>query len=109
MMDRSEKIKMYLNIGDQRITLTVPYERQEFVRATERGVDALYRKWRKSFPAKTDSEILAMVAYQYAAFYGELNERQALAAAIVQDCLSLLGDDKDAEQDPDADAEEDEE
>ena len=80
-MNDSEKIKMYLNIGDQRISLTVPFERQEFVRDVEADVDRLYARWRKAFPAKTDREILAMVAYQYASFYGELKERYEAAAS----------------------------
>lgn len=40
-MNDSEKIKMYLNIGDQRISLTVPFERQEFVRDVEADVVCL--------------------------------------------------------------------
>ena len=75
-MNDSEKIKMYLNIGEQRIALTVPFDRQDFVRDVESDVDGLYRKWRLAFPAKSDREILAMVAYQYAKFYAELRERK---------------------------------
>jgi len=89
-MNDSEKIKMYLNIGDQRISLTVPFARQDFVRDTESEVDRLYRKWRKAFPAKTDREILAMVAYQYASFYGELKERYETAAEKAGECLRRL-------------------
>lgn len=86
-MNDSEKIKMYLNIGDQRISLTVPFERQEFVRDVEADVDRLYARWRKAFPAKTDREILAMVAYQYASFYGELKERYEAVALKAEECL----------------------
>lgn len=91
-MEESEKIKMYLNIGDQRITLTAPFDRQDFVRHTEREVDSLYRKWRKAFPAKSERELLAMVAYQYASFYGELLERYESASAKADECLLLLQD-----------------
>ncbi len=89
-MDDSEKIKMYLNIGDQRISLSVPFARQDFVRDVEADVDRLYAKWRKAFPAKTDREILAMVAYQYASFYGELKERYETALAKAQDCIAYI-------------------
>lgn len=102
-MKDPENTKMHLNIGDQRITLTVPFDRQEFVRETEAGVDGLYAKWRKSFPAKTDKEILAMVAYQYAAFYGELKERQNMAMAIADQCIAAIAppDSSKEETDPD--------
>lgn len=86
-MNDSDKIKMYLNIGEQRISLTVPFARQDFVRDVEREVDSLYRKWRLSFPSKTDREILAMVAYQYASFYGELKERYEVATEKALECL----------------------
>lgn len=89
-MNDSEKIKILLNIGDQRIYLTVPFARQEFARDVEADVDALYRKWRREFPAKTDREILAMIAYQYASYYGELKERYETAAQKAQNCLSSL-------------------
>lgn len=81
---------MYLNIGDQRISLTVPFARQDFARDIESEVDRLYRKWRKTFPARTDREILAMVAYQYATFYGELKERYETATEKVGECLRHL-------------------
>lgn len=101
-MNDSEKIKMYLNIGDQRISLTVPFARQEFVRDVEADVDRLYARWRKTFPAKTDREILAMVAYQYASFYGELKERYEAALAKAEECLrNIDGGDSGAEDNGD--------
>lgn len=86
-MNDSEKIKMFLNIGDRRITLKVPFDRQGFVRDVEADIDRLYRRWRRQFPEKTDHEILAMVAYQYASFYGELKERYEAATAKAEQCL----------------------
>lgn len=99
-MDDSEKIKMNLNIGAQRIALSVPFDRQEFVRDVEADVDGLYKRWRKAFPARTDREILAMVAYQYASFYAELRERYEAAASGVEKCLALLDTDG---RDPESD------
>lgn len=95
---------MYLNIGEQRVTLTVPYSRRDFVRRTESSVDALYRKWHKSFPDKSDRELLAMVAYQYASFYVELKERRDKADALARECLSIL---QEPETTPEEDIEED--
>lgn len=100
-MNDSDKIKIYLSIGGQRVSLTVPFNRQEFAREVEAGVDRLYSRWRKAFPAKTDNEILAMVAYQYASFYGELKERYEKATAKASECLSRLEDEPSAGNDPD--------
>ena len=99
-MDDSEKIELTLNIGDQRIHLSVPFDRQEFARDVEADVDGLYRRWRKAFPARTDREILVMVAYQYASFYAKLREQYQAAASAAGRCLALFGPDG---KDPDGD------
>lgn len=91
---------MYLNIGDQRISLTVPYARQDFVRDVETEVDKLYRKWRLNFPSKSDREILAMVAYQYASFYGELKERYEAAMKKAAECLESIEGNTPGDQEP---------
>lgn len=92
-MKDSDKVKMYLNIGEQRISLTVPFANQDFVREVEEKVDGLYRQWRISFPGKTNREILAMVAYQYASYYEELRARHADALADAEECLRLIDED----------------
>ena len=86
-MNDSEKVKMFLDIGDQRLSVTVPFDRQDFVRDVEDAVGQLYTKWRRTFPAKTDREILAMVTYQFASHYSELKERHAEAASLAARCL----------------------
>lgn len=88
-MNDSGKVNMFLNIGDQRISLTVPFERQQFVRNVEAKVDQLYRKWRQSFSSRTDKEIMAMVAYQFASHYSELKERYEIATEKAGECLQL--------------------
>lgn len=89
-MNDSDKIKMFLNIGDQQISYNSPYDRQEFVRDVERRFESLYRKWRLSFPSRTDHEILAMVAFQFASYFYELKEREANAAETAKSCLQTL-------------------
>lgn len=81
---------MYLNIGEQRISLTVPFANQDFVREVEEKVDGLYRQWRISFPSKTNREILAMVAYQYASYYEELRARHKEALSDAEECLQMI-------------------
>ncbi len=86
-MHDSENIKMNLNIGGQRITQTVPFRNQDFVRDVEKEVDRLYTAWRREFAKKTDKEILAMVAYQFAYFYCELKDEYAKAATLADECI----------------------
>lgn len=71
----NDNVRMEINIGGERIILTVPFARQDAVRDTERNLGALFETWRRRFPSKSTTELLAMVAYQYASFYGELLER----------------------------------
>lgn len=89
-MNDSEKVNMFLNIGDQRISLTVPFDRQDFVRNVEGKVEQLYRKWRQAFQSKTDKEIMAMVAYQFASHYSELKERYEQASELANRCLDHI-------------------
>lgn len=89
-MSDSGTVNMYLNIGDQRISLTVPFDRQNFVRDVEHKINQLYKRWRKDFTSKTDKEIMAMVAYQFASHYSELKDRYELAQAQAMESLRFL-------------------
>ena len=86
-MKDSDKVKMFLNIGGQQLSVTVPASRQEFIRRVETGISELYNKWRKQFPARTDHEILAMVAYQYANYYALLSDQLDEASQKAEECL----------------------
>lgn len=87
MKGNRDTIKLTFTIGDQRITLNVPDSRREFAKDTAAEIDALYRKWKRDFPKKTDREVLAMIAYQYASFLGELKERHEKAIASASGIL----------------------
>jgi cell division protein ZapA (FtsZ GTPase activity inhibitor) len=92
-MSAQELIKLNLNIGGQRFSLNVPFDRQEFARDVEESVDSLYKKWRRNFPQKTDGEVMAMVAYQFASHYKELTEKYEFATEKAEQCLRLLDPD----------------
>lgn len=74
-MNDSDKVKIYIHIAGQRIPLSIDPDRQGAVRRAEREVTDLLSSWRSRFPAKTDMEILAMAAYQFASYYTDLRER----------------------------------
>lgn len=84
MADR-EKVKMYINIAGERIRLTVDYDEQEAVREAESQVVRLFDEWRQMFPKKTVTELLAMIAYQFAMYYMALRHRQEDVATALRD------------------------
>lgn len=84
MADR-EKVKMYINIAGERIRLTVDYDEQEAVREAESQVVRLFDEWRQMFPKKTVTELLAMIAYQFAMYYMALRHRQEDVMTILKD------------------------
>ena len=74
-MDNTEYIQMTLNIGGCLIPLPVPFS---------------HNPWRHKFTKRTDREILAMVAYQFANFYMELSQRVERANDIVAECRQIV-------------------
>lgn len=97
-MNDSDKIKITITIAGERIPLTVPGDKRGIVRQTEREVSDLFTEWRRNYPQKTDMEILAMVAYQYASFYRDLKNRyedaRDLALGINDRLMQELGIDE---------------
>lgn len=89
-MNDPEKVKMEINIAGERIILTVPSSLQQSVRTTEQNVEKLYKTWRRDFPKKSDKELLAMMAYQYASFYEQLLHRQEEARRLAIEASQRL-------------------
>ncbi len=92
-MKEKETVRMEINIGGVRMMLTVPFDHQNAVRDTEALVGELYNSWLKKYSDKKPNEVLAMVAYQFAAHYSELlaQQRRALMEAdMIDDRLSDL-------------------
>lgn len=83
----SEVIKMEVNIAGERISLTVPFSRQEAVRNTEAELGALYRAWGEKFSKKSPKELLAMMAYKFASSYFDLVEARNEDARQAQSLL----------------------
>ena len=89
-MTESDKVNMTINIGGEHIPLTVDFNLQDAVRDAEKAASDLFTTWRLRWPNRTDKEILAMVAYQFAYYYQDLLERQTQAAAIAEEIDALL-------------------
>ncbi|MDE7463336.1 MAG: cell division protein ZapA [Muribaculaceae bacterium] len=75
--DKEDYTKIEINIAGEPLFLSVPFSKQISVRNCEREINALYADWRARFPRKTPTELLAMIAYQYASFFFDLKGRMA--------------------------------
>ena len=71
MGDR-DKVKMKINIAGEQLLLTVPFSDQDKTRETEKNINSLYDTWSKRFADKSSTELLAMIAFQYASYYDAL-------------------------------------
>lgn len=73
--------------------LTVPFSEQDSTRETEKNINSLYDTWCRRFPDKSEAELLAMIAFQYASHYEALTRtyREADAKADkMEERLSAL-------------------
>ncbi len=65
----TEKLTMNINIAGETLALTVAFDQQDHVRATEKAVGNLFKEWSGRFKNKSPQFILAMIAYQYASHF----------------------------------------
>lgn len=89
-MTTNRDIQIEIIIAGEPIKLTVPYSQQESARKCESDINALYSEWRAKFPRKTHSELMAMIAYQYASFFQGLSERYAALTSLLRDTSESL-------------------
>ena len=89
-MDDSDKVNIQINIAGEMLQLAVPFGEQETVRETERKITGLYDDWRRRFPKKNQTQLLAMIAYQYASYYFALAQRQHKAASELEQLVALV-------------------
>lgn len=96
-MNGSDEVKMTINIGGEHIGLTVAFNSQDLVRDAEKSAARLFEEWRSKWPSRSDKEVMAMVAYQFAYLYRKLLEvhyEAADMANICNDRIASLLDDK---------------
>ena len=87
-----DKIRMQIEIAGQKIGITVGFDEQDAVREAESSVVELYNDWKKRFPKKSVTELLAMIAYQYASYYLTMRRRQTDAITQLSEIESCLDD-----------------
>ena len=84
---------MKINIAGQQLLLTVPFSDQDYTRETEKNLNSLYETWCKRFPDKSETELLAMIAFQYASHYDALTRTYIEAdtkASKIEERLEVL-------------------
>ena len=69
MAAENEKVRINLNIADEQVRTVVSPSEEEGLRQLAKEVTGLYNRWRVSDPTRTKTQVLAMVAFQYAKLY----------------------------------------
>lgn len=87
MNSKEKNIKIEVKIAEERITLNVPFSKQNEVRATESEIRLLMKELTNKFPGKGQKEILAMATYHYASFYFSLVELHKKESEAIEDLL----------------------
>lgn len=97
-MDSNEnKIKIDVKIGEEWITLTVPFSKQDEVRRIETEFKLYMKELRSKVPNKGQKTYLAMAAYHFASYYYFLKDQYEKesdeAEDLLKDMSRLCGDD----------------
>lgn len=72
-----EKLRVTLNIAGEQVKTVINRSDEEELRMLEKEVTSLFNRWRVADPSRTKSQVLAMVAFQYAKlYYDELRSRR---------------------------------
>ena len=72
---------MKINIAGEQLLLTVPFSDQDYTRETEKNLNSLYETWSRKFADRSATELLAMIAFQYASYYDALKRTYVEADA----------------------------
>ncbi len=75
-----EKQQLTLRIAEEKIITVVPRKDELSLKRVEKEVNALWDRWKLMHPSRTKTQILAMMAFQYAKLYydvaGESSRRE---------------------------------
>lgn len=78
-----EKLRVTLNIAGEQVKTVINRSDEEELRMLEKEVTSLFNRWRVADPSRTKSQVLAMVAFQYAKlYYDELTAGHSREASL---------------------------
>lgn len=83
MKKGDDNIELTLNICGELFKLNVPFDQQSDARLAERDVKLLCDSYSKKWPTKSERNILAMAAFQFARWYRQLLESQENALDMI--------------------------
>ncbi len=97
MNSNKTKIQIDVKIGEEYITLTVPFSQQDDVRRIESELTLYLKELKAKVPNKGQKTYLAMAAYHFASYYFFLKDQYEKESDEAEDLLMemsrLLGDD----------------
>ncbi len=105
MNSKEIKINIEVKIAGERVSLNVPFSKQDFVRKTESEIEYYLKMLKEKFPGKGQKELLAIMTYHYASNYFSLAEHRENeieeAEELLREAQRLCGDSEgeDAEMD----------
>lgn len=78
-----EKLRVTLNIAGEQVKTVINRSDEEELRMLEKEVTSLFNRWRVADTSRTKSQVLAMVAFQYAKlYYDELTAGRSREASL---------------------------
>ncbi|MDE6283264.1 MAG: cell division protein ZapA [Muribaculaceae bacterium] len=81
-----DKLNITIRIAGQKpVALKINRSEEERVRNAEYQVNSLWNRWRQRFSDKSSTEVLAMVAYQFAELYFTATRASEEAKAVLAD------------------------
>lgn len=97
-MNTSKKIKLDIVIAGEVLSVSVPEEQRLLIKETELNVQKKFSDLRRNFPRKSEKEIFAMIAFQFAFDFYEQAEQMNKALRAVEildeDLGTLIGVDE---------------
>lgn len=70
--------------------MTIAADTEEIVRRAEYNVNKVWNVWRKDFTDRSSKEVLAMVTFQFAKSYYQLQEQMNRQQTVLEDFESEL-------------------
>ncbi|MDE6549401.1 MAG: cell division protein ZapA [Muribaculaceae bacterium] len=96
MNSKETKIQIDVKIGEERISMAIPFSQQDFVRSVESELNIFLKETREKLPNRWPSTYLAMAAYEFAKQYFLLKDRYEKESEDAEDLLEeikkLLGE-----------------
>ncbi len=87
MKSKESKIQIDVKIGEERISMAVPFSQQDDVRRIESELNLFMREIKEKQPNRWPNTYLAMAAYEFASKYFQLKDRYEKESDDAEDLL----------------------